>query len=101
MRSTTISAVLLACVWALRQRQVRRSIHSDGALHTVTEAALRTSAVAVLAIVGELDWARPDAEHMVSVLSDSQIEIIPGANHVSAVTHPLFLRAAVRFLAAH
>jgi pimeloyl-ACP methyl ester carboxylesterase len=83
-------------VIALRAVQAR-----DGALHTVSEAALRTNAIPVLAIVGELDWARPDAEQMVGVLSDSQIEIIPGATHVSAVTHPLFLRAAVRFLAAH
>lgn len=74
---------------------------SDGALRNVTEAALRMNAIPVLAIVGELDWARPDAEHMVGVLPNSRIEIIPGATHVSAVTHPLFLSAAVRFLASH
>jgi len=74
---------------------------SDAALHTVAESALRGNAIPVLAIVGELDWARPDAEQMVRVLADSQIEIIPGATHVSAVTHPLFLEAMVRFLAAH
>jgi len=73
----------------------------DGPLHTVTEAALRRNAIPVQTIVGELDWARPDAEHMVGVLSHSQIEIIPGATHVSAMTHPLFLEATVRFLAAH
>ena len=83
-------------VMALRAVQA-----GDGALHTVPEAALRTNAIPVLAIVGELDWARPDAEHMVSVLSGSEIETIPGATHVSAVTHPLFLRAAAGFLAAH
>jgi pimeloyl-ACP methyl ester carboxylesterase len=54
-----------------------------------------------LAVVGELDWARPDAEQMVAVASNSTIEIIPGATHVGAVTHPLFLEAVVRFLAAH
>lgn len=74
---------------------------SDRALHTVTESALRANAIPVLAIVGELDWARPDAEQMVRVLSDSQIEIIPEATHGNAVTHPLFLEAAVRFLTAH
>lgn len=74
---------------------------SDRALHSVTEAALRANATPVLAIVGELDWAKPDAEQMVGVLAGSQIEFIPGATHVSAVTHPLFLEALVRFLAAH
>lgn len=72
-----------------------------GALHTVTEATLRSNAIPVLAVVGELDWARPDAEQMVAVASNSTIEIIPGATHVGAVTHPLFLEAVVRFLAAH
>ena len=71
----------------------------DSALHAVTEAALRSNAIPVLAIVGELDWAKPDAEQMVEVLTGAELEIIPAANHVSAVTHPLFRDAVVRFLA--
>lgn len=72
----------------------------DAALRTIPEATLRSNKVPILAVVGELDWARPDAENMVDGVSNLKIEIIPGATHVTAVTHPRFLEAIVRFLAA-
>ncbi|HUF64847.1 MAG TPA: alpha/beta fold hydrolase, partial [Gemmatimonadaceae bacterium] len=113
-RGDTTLAELLAASEAIDfPPQVRAAINSndlialqavqagDGALHTVTEATLRSNAIPVLAVVGELDWARPDVEQMVAVTSNSTIEIIPGATHVSAFAHPLFLEAVVRFLAAH
>jgi pimeloyl-ACP methyl ester carboxylesterase len=72
----------------------------DAALRTIPEATLRSNGVPILAVVGELDWARPDAERMVDVVSNSTIEIIPGATHVTGVTHPQFLAAVMRFLAS-
>ncbi len=71
----------------------------DPALHNVSETALRANATPVMVVVGELDWARPDAEQMVEVLSESQIQVIPGGTHVSTITHPQFLEIVMRFLA--
>lgn len=73
----------------------------DEALLGIPETALRANRVPILAIVGELDWARPDAEAMVEIASDAEIEVIPAATHVNAFAHPLFLDAIGRFLARH
>lgn len=77
-----------------------KAVHAgDEALLGIPETALRANRVPILAIVGELDWARPDAETMVEITSNAEIEVIPAATHVNAFFHPLFLDATVRFLA--
>lgn len=72
----------------------------DEALLGIPETALRAKRVPILAIVGELDWARPDAEAMVEIASNAEIEVIPAATHLNALSHPLLLDAIVRFLAS-
>lgn len=70
----------------------------EAGLMNVPQAYLEANTVPVHAIVGERDWARPDVEQMVDVMSNSDVEIIPGATHVTAVTHPLFLESILTFL---
>lgn len=70
----------------------------EAELLKVPQAYLEANTVPVLAIVGERDWARPDVEQMVEVMSNSDVEIIPGATHVTAVFHPLFLESILTFL---
>ena len=67
-------------------------------LRNIPEGVLRSNTIPILAVVGELDWARPDAEAMVAVVPRSHFELIPGASHITTVSHPLFLDAIVRFL---
>lgn len=79
-----------------------KAVHAgDEALLSIPETALRANGIPILAIVGELDWARPDAENMVEIASNAQIEVIPAATHLTALNHPLFLDAIVRFLERH
>jgi pimeloyl-ACP methyl ester carboxylesterase len=70
-------------------------------LLNIPETALRANRIPILLIVGELDWARPDAEHMVDITSNAELEVLPGATHVTALTHPLLLDVIVPFLARH
>lgn len=70
----------------------------EAGLREVPQAYLEANTVPVLAVVGERDWARPDVEQMVDVMSNSDVEIIPGATHVTAVFHPLFLESILAFL---
>lgn len=70
----------------------------ESGLRDVPQAYLRANTVPVLAVVGERDWARPDVEQMAEAMSNVDVEIIPGATHVTAIAHPLFLGAILEFL---
>ena len=78
---------------ALRAVQV-----GDAGLRNVPRAYLEANTVPVLAIVGERDWARPDVEQMVDIMAHADLEIIPGATHVTAAAHPRFLESILAFL---
>jgi pimeloyl-ACP methyl ester carboxylesterase len=68
----------------------------------VAEPALRASAVPVLAVVGETDRdARAGVERLAGVMPTVEVSIVPGADHVSAIGHPLLLQAIAQFLDSH
>lgn len=74
----------------------------DSALLAVTEKQLRSINIPVLAVVGESDdGARADVERSARLLPAVEVMIVPGANHLSAPSHPLFLHAIRRFLDSH
>jgi len=76
-------------------------LRGDASL-TVSEPELRANEVPVLAVVGETDQeARGDVERMGGVLANSRVAIIPEANHVTALTHPMLLEAITGFLSSH
>lgn len=69
-------------------------------LFTITESELRANTVPVLAIVGELDPERPGVERMAEIMPHLETDVIPGATHITAASHPHFLQAVIRFLAS-
>jgi len=69
-------------------------------LLSVTERELCANSIPVLAVVGEADWARPDVERMVGVMSNLELVIVPGATHFTAAGHPLFLQTVLQFLSS-
>lgn len=65
----------------------------------VTERELRANRVPVLAVVRETDQeARGDVERMVGVLANLEVAIVPEADHLTALAHPMLLQAITRFL---
>lgn len=62
---------------------------------------VRVNKVPALAVVGEVDPRRGDAERLVSVMPNIKLSVIPGANHMTAVRNPEFLKRVQAFLAAH
>jgi pimeloyl-ACP methyl ester carboxylesterase len=65
------------------------------------EERLRANEVPVLAIAGEKDPMRGWAEALGRLAPHVEVVIIPGANHMSAVTDPLFPSSVKAFLGAH
>jgi pimeloyl-ACP methyl ester carboxylesterase len=62
---------------------------------------IRANKVPALALVGETDPRREDAEKLVSVMPKAELSVIPSANHMTAMRNPEFLKRAQAFLAAH
>lgn len=62
---------------------------------------LRGNKVPVLAVVGDVDPNRSDAEKLASITRNAKLVLIPAANHMNAVGKPEFLEALKSFLAAH
>jgi pimeloyl-ACP methyl ester carboxylesterase len=73
-------------------------LRGDSTLRDVTERQLRTNAIPVLAIVGENDFARPDVERMVGLMGNLKMTIVPQADHLTTVGHPMFIGNLLRFL---
>ncbi len=59
------------------------------------------SAVAVHAIIGEIDPLKESVDAMQQVLPDMTVTIVPGADHMSAFGDPLFLPDLKKHIAAH
>jgi pimeloyl-ACP methyl ester carboxylesterase len=62
---------------------------------------IRANKVPALALVGERDPLREDAERLVSVMPNTTLSVIPGADHMAATRNPEFLKRVQAFLAAH
>jgi pimeloyl-ACP methyl ester carboxylesterase len=62
---------------------------------------IRANKVPALALVGEADPRREDAERLVSVMPNIKLSVIPGATHMTAMSNPEFLKRVQAFLAAH
>jgi pimeloyl-ACP methyl ester carboxylesterase len=67
----------------------------------VTEAQLRSNKIPVLAIIGEKDPLKDGVDKLEGVMSNLKIEVIEGANHMSAFASPKFLSTLKSFLAEH
>ncbi len=66
-----------------------------------SEARLRANRVPALALVGDLDPRKTDAENLARVAPHVSLVVIPAANHMNAVGQPEFLKSLRAFLAAH
>jgi pimeloyl-ACP methyl ester carboxylesterase len=62
------------------------------------EAALRALKLALIAIVGDQDPALEAARALVDVVPGARLEILPGADHLSAVPDARYKRAVTEFL---
>lgn len=63
--------------------------------------ALSSNAVPTLVLIGERDVFRPLADSLVAVMSNADLEVLPGASHITAPQDPGFARAILAFLEAH
>jgi pimeloyl-ACP methyl ester carboxylesterase len=68
---------------------------------TVSETDLRQNTVPTLSIIGEKDPLKKGVDAMEGVMSNLEIVVIEGANHVTAVSSPIFLDSLLRFLEKH
>jgi pimeloyl-ACP methyl ester carboxylesterase len=71
------------------------------AVFTVSEEDVKRCNVPTLGLVGEIDPLREGVDNLKGRLSDLQIVVIPGADHMNAFWQPLFLQALKDFLAQH
>ena len=67
----------------------------------VEEKELKANKVPVLALIGEMDPLKAGVDAMEDVLSNFQVVVIDGADHMTAFTDPSFLEALRGFLAKH
>jgi pimeloyl-ACP methyl ester carboxylesterase len=68
---------------------------------TVTKEQLRSNRVPVLALIGEKDPLKAGVDKLDGALANLKIVVIPGANHMSAMSDPAFLSSLKSFLAEH
>ena len=67
----------------------------------VTEAKLRANKIPVLALIGEVDPLKAGVDRLNGMLPHLKIVVIPGANHLTAFSNPLFLSSLKGFLEEH
>jgi pimeloyl-ACP methyl ester carboxylesterase len=72
-----------------------------GGLPQVAEAKIRANKVPTLALIGEVDPLKAGVDHLDGMMPNLKIVVIPGANHLTAFSSPLFLQSLRSFLAAH
>ena len=71
------------------------------AVFTVPEADLQRCQVPTLSIIGEVDPLKEGVDDLQGKLSDFQILVIPGADHMNAFWRPEFIRGLKDFLGKH
>ena len=67
----------------------------------VAETKIRANKIPVLALIGEVDPLKASVDRFNGMLPHLKIVVIPGANHLTAFTDPLFLSSLKSFLAEH
>lgn len=82
-------------------RAVAAAFRADSAFPPVTAEELRANEVPTLALLGENDLLGDQVERMSETMSNLEVLVIPGADHVSAFGRPEFVTALVGFLTRH
>jgi pimeloyl-ACP methyl ester carboxylesterase len=67
----------------------------------VPEALIRDNQVPTLTVVGDIDPLAETAEKQHEVMKNHELVYLKGADHVSAMRHPDFIPALLKFLEAH
>jgi len=67
----------------------------------VMESRIRANKVPVLALIGEVDPLKAGVDRFNGMLPHLKVVVIPGANHLTAFSNPLFLSSLKSFLAEH
>jgi len=67
----------------------------------VTEDRLRANKVPTLALIGDLDPLKAGVDELVGVMSELKVEVIEGADHMTAFSRPEFIAGLKSFLASH
>jgi pimeloyl-ACP methyl ester carboxylesterase len=62
---------------------------------------LKKNKVPTLALIGELDPLKPGVDALQGEMANLKVVIIPGADHVTAVSNPVFIKSLSEFLARH
>jgi len=62
---------------------------------------LKGNVVPTLGIVGENDQLRTRTEAMAANMPHTDVVIVPGATHATAIANPMFIKSMREFLAAH
>lgn len=66
----------------------------------VSEEILRANEVPTLVLIGERDVYRNGADSLVAVKPNAELEVLPGASHITALQDPGFTQAILDFLHA-
>ena len=82
------------------QKALAACIRGMAAL-AVPESKLKANKVPTLALIGELDPLKVGVDELAKVMSDLQVEVIKGADHMTAFRSPKFSGDLATFLAAH
>lgn len=96
-----LSALAQMMVAMNDMRALAAAFRADSAFGPATEAELRANRVPALAIIGELDVFRADLDRMAAAMSELEVLVILGADHVSALGRKELLTALLGFLAKH
>ena len=67
----------------------------------VTPDQLKKNQVPTLALIGEQDPLKPGVDALRGEMANLKIVVIPGADHVTAVSNPMFIKSLSEFLARH
>lgn len=62
---------------------------------------LKKNQVPTLALIGELDPLKPGVDSLQGEMTNLKVVVIPGADHVTAVSRPEFIKSLSEFLARH
>lgn len=82
-------------------RAVAAAFRADTAFSRVTQDALSQNEVPTLALIGEHDGFGDQVRRMSEVMTNLEVLVIPGADHVSAFQRPEFLTGLFGFLSRH
>ena len=76
-------------------------IRGGAANRPITEDRLRANQVPTLAVVGEIDPVKASVDAMKGVMSNLEVKVLPGKDHLSAVADPALATAIHDFFMQH